>query len=1482
MNEHNAEDELTVVREKFADGSETRPGTAFARGESIRRSAHLKTNGGNYKVLRAPSKLEVVDLCDDEDDDNDAVRSVRSPKGPSRREREVRTPRVSTQSGTRKEAEGVNQNGRDESPSLINNSSFSTRHSLDRRRPSPHAFAKRSMSMERPRKRQRSGRTEASIAADSSQAETGSKAAKESQNSATPATKVKTPSKTDQAGEASRHSTRGLSQSSATPRTPPPKFRLPLGSLGSTTSQRFTPTQTSATREHPEEHLEPENSGSFTPRVSRTLSSSNVSPRLPSARNSPRLSTAIRREDEAGTGKSKRAMKETRNRVTANSDNTSYVITGQDEQEKRKNRLPNAVPATEPTSDDLARQQILQEASRSTEHLTKNLSDREVLGGVVPDSDEENGEGAEDIGFTMEAGAGRRKVNAVDAEDGSDNYNVFSGTTTNGIASFAFRRFLELTKSGEATTYLEPQTGQKQNSSDPPTRPTDTGGPASESPRHAAIDSVTGLSRDNGDQAGLENVEEASPIDSGLTRVKPVDPEETAYGLASVIPVEAATELETTLDDHAASGEAANEQQPLATVLDEPKERRTRESTPQKGPTINIQPPESPEQGENRSRALTDSASRLRSSDPVAPTKQADSRINDPDPCFFEDSETPLTIPDVVAGADDEPTVEDTSALRTSREASSASLSLPPGTIELPIGVRVNNALDKHLAKFREDHERSVKSDLEAARNSARVASLSGIATRGSTTAAVSSFFDIDPPTAEVDPGHVTIGNFTTNSVKSTIRFPRTVYRTDEEDVPPYTQYISIKHNVLGESQKQLHIWPRVETFGDEDVQGTMERGLVDKFDVDVDDRPRKLLRLQQAQQLEAYAESFLKAVGCSMSDVLRFLLEPSPLSVDFTDFPDAKSALRQREAFCKEDFDRSSERWITVLSRLPPTNTESLAVAAKACEAFQRATDYGLWSIAKRSSFAQPEQSDDSQSELACRICFRQACPYHGEIREFDDEDAGYESAQRSVVAKDIDNPPEINYKAHVLFPTRLAESGLPAETRSVQASPQKREKRRNIDHWVENTQTARLNDRPTFYPCSHPGKSCEEAYCSCCQSDVMCEKSCACSPSCSRRYHGCTCKATRARRGEKPLCFDDDRCECFRLYRECDPDLCGSCGVDTVLDPENRDVDYSAFGLCSNLSIQMGIPKRTLVGTSKVHGFGLYIGEEVRAGEFVGEYKGEQINGEEDVRRGDLYHYQNLSYLFQVNEGKPLILLFEHTKHKLTSVVECELDSTRFGNKIRFINHATSDPNIRAKVLLVNTVARIGFYANRDLHTGEELFFNYGKAFWDGHKKSAVSKEAPRAKNQELLETYWSADATNAERDRLTKKSEQKRAKKGVALDKDKGKIQPVPIRGRPRKETGRQARKSDQEILPDAGLAPPGERLMSHYVSDTGASDDLRDNMDQEEDDFEPGKSQSEGSESEDGAFDEDDDDDAVGGARRLDRFPKRKIETRARGR
>lgn len=71
-------------------------------------------------------------------------------------------------------------------------------------------------------------------------------------------------------------------------------------------------------------------------------------------------------------------------------------------------------------------------------------------------------------------------------------------------------------------------------------------------------------------------------------------------------------------------------------------------------------------------------------------------------------------------------------------------------------------------------------------------------------------------------------------------------------------------------------------------------------------------------------------------------------------------------------------------------------------------------------------------------------------------------------------------------------------------------------------------------YVPCDHPGKACDTS-CNCVSNGNFCEKFCKCSQECINRFRGCQCRSQ----------CSNNHCPCYLALRECDPDLCDSCGA-------------------------------------------------------------------------------------------------------------------------------------------------------------------------------------------------------------------------------------------------------------------------------------------------------------------------------------------------
>ncbi|KAI9712133.1 MAG: hypothetical protein M1812_006971 [Candelaria pacifica] len=584
---------------------------------------------------------------------------------------------------------------------------------------------------------------------------------------------------------------------------------------------------------------------------------------------------------------------------------------------------------------------------------------------------------------------------------------------------------------------------------------------------------------------------------------------------------------------------------------------------------------------------------------------------------------------------------------------------------------------------------------------------------------------------------------------------PVTAYNSNAVTIPSYTSYITLSRNVLAENDKDMKYFPY---FGDEVIveKGALFKELEQTFNNRVQDLPLCRLRAEQADVFRPYAVAALEELGCSMSDILRYLLE------DDRPLPTIKMSIQARNTWLdralhlNEDFNREEKSMKKVLNDLPPRAERAVAVAGLACRAFLNITQFSLWHIAKadKGVFASGLPGKLSQgtmgstneahaganpsaqplgtySELGCLICHAHDCPGHGEYEE-PNEDSDLEEqlggnrrvrvataaptddlALRKTVNCNAsrDGPSVFDFLGKNsdgtitgVVPKDQNHKSEPANLNSQECSTECFWKKSNRVETVPQWSQDRLDLFGALLPAwvnSRNGpciiafaveKPCAEVFTMIRSSQLA--KVRESQPviviwglARPRNAH----VSNKGFSARKPVLALGDASDVFR---------------DVTVPRQLKHVGKTKSVIVSRST--RGVPKRTLLGHSEIQGWGLYMGEAVTGGEFLGEYKGEVLSNAEAVRRGAIYAQRETCYLFTLN-------------------AEQVIDSTRAGNKFRFINDSEKHINCKSRVMLCNSVQRIGLYAERNIELGEELFFSYGypqevtKHFWD--------RDGPRA---------------------------------------------------------------------------------------------------------------------------------------------------------
>ncbi|MEW6079423.1 MAG: SET domain-containing protein-lysine N-methyltransferase [Thermodesulfobacteriota bacterium] len=119
------------------------------------------------------------------------------------------------------------------------------------------------------------------------------------------------------------------------------------------------------------------------------------------------------------------------------------------------------------------------------------------------------------------------------------------------------------------------------------------------------------------------------------------------------------------------------------------------------------------------------------------------------------------------------------------------------------------------------------------------------------------------------------------------------------------------------------------------------------------------------------------------------------------------------------------------------------------------------------------------------------------------------------------------------------------------------------------------------------------------------------------------------------------------------------------------------------------------------KTIGYGVFADNDIREGDFIGEYTGVvQISGKHTrCFKADSGHESDYSwyYLDKLDKAPPL-----------------EINGRLEGNEMRFVNHG-QEPNLLVEHTLYRGQWVLFFIASRDIKKDEQLLISYGEAYWD-----------------------------------------------------------------------------------------------------------------------------------------------------------------------
>ncbi|KTW25815.1 uncharacterized protein T551_03651 [Pneumocystis jirovecii RU7] len=639
---------------------------------------------------------------------------------------------------------------------------------------------------------------------------------------------------------------------------------------------------------------------------------------------------------------------------------------------------------------------------------------------------------------------------------------------------------------------------------------------------------------------------------------------------------------------------------------------------------------------------------------------------------------------------------------------------------------KINQIIQNALSKFRQDHNEFVKNELNIAQNTIQRGQSIQWFNNLNKNIIENDFFD---PKSNYNEKKMTFYVKSFNHLKTnTCIFQKLIDIEDIPGLPKYKENTALRLNVIKNDEETLRFVPYIGE-GNEDS----DLNLHEIFDIKIKNQDKE--EIMESIDLSSILLKILSECEITLSLLYDYYLDSRTNVLVSRNFKeDWVSFLKH----CKKNYTKVSlnEKYYSILEIF--SSSWNYYMPVELWITIQWVDKISKFRTKDKTIVLNPSSSDplDSYSQLLCIFCYINECPYHDSFvtrlpdlsfqmeEPYDKEIPCSKNCILNVSAsKDVSQsewtPDDISILASSVkvlntCPRYSCLIALGLNKTCVEIFNKINNDSFRIFlkdfHNINNTENSLKNNKIITYqkilgkrkrwtsypddcdksglstkraelkPCDHLG-FCDEN-CLCVQNRVFCEKFCVCPSNCPRRWLGCLCKANKC---------STWACECVKWKRECDPDICISCDSAEALDPTNRHNPEILALTCQNVPLQQGIGCRVILGKSNISGWGIFIGEPVRADTFLGEYKGEIISHNESERRGKLYDKIGISFLFNLNKNQVV-------------------DATRMGNKFRYANHSRKRPNCFARVSLVNGCHRIGFYAIKDLKVGEELLFDYG----------------------------------------------------------------------------------------------------------------------------------------------------------------------------